>query len=102
MFAPYPPVRNRSAFSTRAGVRTSPSRSGSSPSSIRRRLIRSCTLVFYIALFSAPALAQDLSAAAQRAEVDADALYSEREDPGKAQQAADIWSSRLAGNPRDF
>jgi tetratricopeptide (TPR) repeat protein len=103
MFASYPPVRNRSACSTRAGVRTSPSRSGSSPTSIRSRLIRSCTLVFYIALFSASAHAQGLSAVAQRAEAgNPDALYRDREDIGKAQSAAEIWSSRLATNPRDF
>jgi tetratricopeptide (TPR) repeat protein len=85
-------VRNRSACSTRAGVRTSPSRSGFSPSSIRSRLIRSCTLVFYIAVFGAPALAQD----------DPDALYGAREDIAKAEHAADIWNNRLASNPRDF
>ena len=84
-------------------MRTKPSRSGFSPSSIRSRLIRSCTLVFYIALFSTSALAQDSSAAAQRAQADdPDALYREREDFAKAQRAADIWNSRLAANPRDY
>ena len=102
MFASYPPVRNRNACSTRAGVRTSPSRSGSSPSSIRSRLIRSCTLVFYIAVFSHSAQAQEPSIAAQRAEADPDALYREREDFNKAQRAVEIWNSRLATNPRDF
>ena len=102
MFASYPPVRNRSACSTRAGVRTSPSRSGSSPTSIRSRLIRSCTLVFYIAVFSHPFQAQEPSVAGQRAEADPDALYRERDDISKAQRAVEIWSSRLAGNPRDF
>jgi len=33
---------------------------------------------------------------------DPDSLYRQREDVAKAQRAADIWSSRLAANPRDF
>src|SRR5580765_32716 len=107
MFASYPPVRNRSACSTRAGVRASPSRSGSSPSSIRRRLIRSCTLVFYIAAFVAPAamprtVKVRAAQGARAAEDDPDALYRERTDLAKAHQAADIWSERLAANRRDF
>jgi tetratricopeptide (TPR) repeat protein len=56
----------------------------------------------YIAVFSAPAWAQDLSAVAQRAEDDPDALYRAREDMAKAQRAVDIWNSRLAANARDF
>jgi tetratricopeptide (TPR) repeat protein len=57
----------------------------------------------YIAVFSASVGAQTVSAAAQRAEGDdPDALYRAREDSGKAQHAADIWSGRLAGNPHDF
>jgi tetratricopeptide (TPR) repeat protein len=74
-------------------VRTSPSRSGFSPSSIRSRLIRSCTLVFYIAVFAASAQAQS---------DDPDALYRDRSDLAKAQRAADIWNMRLTANPRDF
>src|SRR2546423_13716178 len=86
MPASYPLVRNRSARSTRMGVRASPSRSGSSPSSISRRLIRSCTLVFYIAAFAARVFAQqgvstssqsgngDLSAAAQSRKADLSAV----------------------------
>src|SRR6185436_10178743 len=96
MFASYPPVRNRSAFSTRAGVRARPSRSGFSPSSIRSRLIKSCTLVFYIAIFTASAVS------AQTASDDPDALYRDRSDLAKAQRAADIWNMRLMANPRDF
>jgi hypothetical protein len=46
----------------------------------------------YIAVFGAPALAQD----------DPDALYREREDVINAQRAADIWNSRVTANPRDF
>src|SRR5437867_464829 len=107
MFASYPPVRNRSACSTRAGVRASPSRSGSSPSSIRSRLIRSCIFVFYIAAFVVLAgMPRTLKVrAAQQvraAEDDPDALYRERTDLAKAHQAADSWSRRLAANPRDF
>src|ERR1043166_2135660 len=103
MFASYPPVRNCSAFSTRAGVRTSPSRSGFSPSSIRSRLIRSCPLVFYIALFSTSApLSRNLFRSAQSAEADPDALYRDRTDLAKAHLAANIWAMRLAANPRDF
>src|SRR5207237_2368130 len=125
MSASYPLVRNRSARSTRTGVRASPSRSGFSPSSISRRLIRSCTLVFYIAAFAAHVFARqgvstssqsghgdlsavaqsaklDLSAVAQSAKADPDALYRDRENRVSARQAADIWSARLAANPRDF
>src|SRR5213082_2452515 len=102
MSASYPLVRNRSARSTRTGVRASPSRSGFSPSSISRRLIKSCTFVFYIALFAATASAQDLSAVAQSAKADPDALYRDRENRVSARQAADIWSARLAANPRDL
>jgi tetratricopeptide (TPR) repeat protein len=40
------------------------------------------------------------SAAAQQA--DPDALYREREDLGKAKEAAGLWQTRLTGNSRDF
>jgi len=43
-----------------------------------------------------------LSAAAQGAEADPDALYRDRTDLAKAHLAANIWSMRLAANPRDF
>lgn len=93
MSAPYPLVRNLSAFSTRSGVRTRPSRSGSSPSSVSSRRIVSCIAVFYILLFGAPAaLAQE----------DPDALYRNRTALPSARQAAAIWESRLAANPKDF
>ena len=95
MSASYPLVRNRNACSTRAGVRANPSRSGFSPSSMRSCLIRSCTLVFYIAAFAATASAQD-------PKLDPDALYRDRADLAKAQQAAQLWSDRVAANPRDF
>ena len=66
-------------------------------------MIRACTLVLYIAVFSAPFLARDLSAVAQSAKADdPDALYREREDMARAQRAVEIWTSRLAGNARDF
>src|ERR1044071_6441424 len=95
MSAAYPLVRNRIAFSTRSGVRTSPSRSGSSPISSSRRRMRSFIYLFYIALFfilCPLALAQN----------DPDALYRQRATMGRAQQAAAIWEARLQTNPRDF
>src|SRR5262245_41802235 len=110
MSASYPPVRNFSAFSTRSGVFTSPSRSGFSPSSMSSCLTRSCTLVFYIALFALPLagalpdssllLAQETGATAPQD--DPDALYRERSDLAKAKKAATIWAARLAANARDF
>jgi len=48
------------------------------------------------------ASAQDVSAVAQSAKVDPDALYRDRADIAKAQQAAQIWSDRFAASPRDF
>jgi len=82
---------------------TSPSRSGSSPSSISSRLISSCTLVFYIALFSLPAA--HLTAQREvheQTQGDADALYKQRADPAKAAAASAIWVARLDANARDF
>jgi tetratricopeptide (TPR) repeat protein len=67
------------------------------------RLIRSFTLVFYIALFAAPSIAGPLSLGlGGQAQADPDVLYRDRADLARAQQAADIWSARLAANPRDF
>jgi len=44
-----------------------------------------------------------LAAVAQGAKADdPDALYREREDMARAQRAVEIWTSRLAGNARDF
>jgi hypothetical protein len=43
-----------------------------------------------------------VSAVAQSAEVDPDALYRDRTDLAKAHLAASIWNMRLAANPRDF
>ena len=77
MSAPYPLVRNFIAFSTRLGVFTSPSRSGSSPSAASRFLTRSCIVLFYMSLHGAPAFAQT-----------ADALYADRENLASARQAA--------------
>src|SRR6188508_920421 len=103
MSARYPLVRNASDRATREGVLTSPSRSGSSPSSTSSRLISSCTLVFYIALFSlpgAPLTAQ--TEVHEGTQADPDALYKERIDPSKAAMASAIWAARLEANPRDF
>ena len=57
--------------------------------------MRSCiTVLLYLTLLALPARAQ--------APPDPDALYSQREDLTKARQAADIWSTRLKSNPKDF
>jgi tetratricopeptide (TPR) repeat protein len=67
------------------------------------RLIRSFTLVFYIALFAAPSIAGPLALGlGGQAQADPDALYRDRADLARAHQAADIWAARLAANPRDF
>ena len=86
MFARYPLVRNSYAFFTRLGVSSSPSRSGSSPSSLSSFLISSCICLFYIST---------ISAAAQPAP-SADALYEDRANIGSARQAADLWAADLA------
>src|SRR5205809_3961019 len=86
MSAAYPLVRNLSAFSTRCGVLSSPSRVGSSPSSARSVLISSCIFLFYIC-----AEAQSV-----------DALYADRANLASARQAAEQWAARLASNARDF
>jgi tetratricopeptide (TPR) repeat protein len=83
-------------------VRASPSLSGSSPISISSRLIRSCTFVFYIALFAGPAFAAAAQGTGAPVAGDPDALYRDRENRVSARTAADIWSGRLAANPRDF
>ena len=82
---------------------TSPSRSGSSPSSTSSRLTRSCTFVFYIALFASPAL--ELAARAGGQELtrgDPDALYRERAHFANARAASEIWAARLAADSHDF
>jgi tetratricopeptide (TPR) repeat protein len=84
-------VRNFSAFSTRFGVRTRPSRVGSSPSSTSKRRIISCIVSFYLLCFAPFAAAQD-----------PDALYADREHLESATQAEAIWAARLASNPNDF
>lgn len=94
MSAAYPLVRNFKACSTRAGVRNSPSRSGSSPSSTRSSLIRSRIVLFYIALFCTIAAAQTRP--------DPDVLYRGRGDPAKAREAAAIWQDRLERDANDF
>src|SRR5688572_6604315 len=93
MSAAYPLVRNFSAFSTRSGVRVSPSREGSSPSSASSCRMRSCMCVFYIAL---------LAASGAHAQPDPEQLYRARADVARARDAAAIWEARLAADPRDF
>src|SRR5688572_5490405 len=94
MSAAYPLVRNFSAFSTRSGVRASPSRLGSSPSFASSSRMRSCMRVFYIALVAA--------SAALQAQADPDQLSRARADIERAREAASIWESRLAADSRDF
>src|SRR5215471_19707173 len=91
MSAVYPPVRNFSAFSTRLGVSRSPSRFGSSCSSARSFLIKSCILTLYISLSAGVANAQN-----------PDELYADREHLASARQAADIWAAELAKDPKNF
>src|SRR4249919_3508586 len=91
MLAEYPLVRNLSAFSTRFGVRASPSRSGSSPSSSSSRLTSSCIVLFYISALALPCAAQS-----------ADALYADRANPASAAAASAQYADALTRNPRDF
>ncbi len=56
--------------------------------------MRSCTYVFYIALFLAQATAS--------AQPDPDALYRERATAANAVAAAAIWEARLAADPTHF
>ena len=55
--------------------------------------MRSCTALFYIALFCSLTLAQA---------GDPDALYRDRANPVSAREAADLWEARLAANAKDF
>src|SRR5688500_508369 len=94
MSAEYPLVRNLSAFSTRCGVLTSPSRCGSSPSAAMSCRMRSCIGVFYIAVLAASAVVG--------AQADPDSLYRQRANVARAREAAAIWESRVAADPKDF
>lgn len=98
MSARYPLVRNVSAFSTRFGVLTSPSRSGFSPSSARSVLIRSCISLFYI---SALLVFGPLAGQAD-AQEDADALYADRANLASARRAAALWTAELRARPENF
>src|SRR6266566_9672073 len=91
MSAVYPLVRNLNACSTRFGVSRSPSRVGSSWSSARSFLIKSCILTLYISVSAATAHAQN-----------ADALYADREHLANARRAADLWVAELARDGRNF
>jgi tetratricopeptide (TPR) repeat protein len=67
----------------------------------------SCILILYIAvsapLVSAPGIhALDAAAGIRLQASDPDALYANRDDLGKAREAAAIWADRLQKNPRDF
>jgi tetratricopeptide (TPR) repeat protein len=94
MSCAYPLVRKRNACSTRCGVRTSPSRSGFSPSRVSSSRIRASIPVFYIALLAVP-----LTPAAQE---DPDALYRDRANIASARRAADLWTRALESEPKDF
>src|SRR5262245_9710957 len=91
MSAAYPLVKNLSAFSTRCGVRTSPSRSGFSPSSDSTFLMRSCILLFYISVSAAAAIAQT-----------ADSLYADRANLASARRAFELWTEALTKDPASF
>jgi tetratricopeptide (TPR) repeat protein len=43
-----------------------------------------------------------IAAPLRAADPDPDALYKQRADLGRAQQALDVWEGRLKSNPRDF
>src|SRR5918996_871682 len=105
MSAEYPLVRNLSAFSTRSGVRTSPSRSGSSPNSASNCRMSSCIRVFYITVFACflvvPASGQPSTPRAPEGR-DPDALYRDRENLASARDAAAIWRTRVQTNAGDF
>src|SRR6266704_6839910 len=92
MSAPYPPVRNLYARSTRFGVSINPSRVGSSPISASNLLINSCILLFYF----------QLSAVATLSAQSADALYANRRDFDSARRAAAIWRADLTRDPGAF
>ena len=69
----------------------------------------SCILVFYLAIpgidvgaLSARARSETNTSPIVQGTTDPDALYAKREDIGSAQQAANIWQSRLQQNPNDF
>jgi hypothetical protein len=56
--------------------------------------MRSCIGVFYIAVLAASAVLG--------AQADPDALYRQRADLARAREAAAIWESRIAADPKDF
>jgi tetratricopeptide (TPR) repeat protein len=95
MFAWYPLVRKRYAFSTRFGVSSSPSRPGSSPRPASSCLMSSCILIFYISLAA-------LQAQPTPPLADADRLYADRANLESARRAADIWRQALAADAHNF
>ena len=63
----------------------------------------SCILVFYLAVSASPGGMAASAARTLRLQAgDPDTLYAQREDTGKAKEAAAIWAARLTGNPKDF
>jgi TRAP transporter T-component len=57
----------------------------------------SCILILYLALYGASAVPLGYTQTG-----DPDALYTLREDPAKAAEAAAIWAARLKQDPKDF
>src|SRR5439155_19714948 len=94
MFASYPLVKNRSAFSTRRGVSSNPSRSGFSPISANSLRITSCICLLYICISVGPAVSQTIETP--------DALYADRANLASARKAADMWAAALVTNPKNF
>jgi tetratricopeptide (TPR) repeat protein len=63
----------------------------------------SCILSFYLSLFGVPAAERLVATGVGSVQAaDPDALYRQRQDPGSAKRAADIWNGRLRANPSDF
>ena len=109
MSAAYPLVRNFSDFSTRFGVLTSPSRSGSSPSSSAGCLIRSCILHCMCGISASVhqvhrcLMSLDATATLQVPADDPDALYTgPRESRERERKLPTSGPTRLAANPKDF
>src|SRR3989442_14186811 len=89
MSAAYPLVRKLSAFSTRFGVSSSPSRPGSSPSSASSCLMSSCIFLFYISISAVSAQ-------------DPNGLYADRANLASARRAADLWRGGGGRGPPGF
>ena len=83
---------------TRFGVLTSPSLAGSSPSSTRSCLIRSCIVLLYISALMGPVFA----VAQGPTPMSPDQLYADRANLDSAQRAARLWEDLLSAHPTAF